>query len=115
MRKLDEMGIAVMAIEQQLDLSIPENKAMLAIFLALPEIDNDRRSMKVVEGMRASVKAGRWCHRAPVGYNNSGDQSNKPLLILSDKAPRIREAFKSVLKGRSQEGTSGKRMQHYEE
>ena len=38
LRTLDKMGIQVQAIEQPLDMSIPENKAMLAIFLAIPEI-----------------------------------------------------------------------------
>ncbi len=42
-RTLKNLEITVQAIEQQTDLSIPENKAMLALFLAIPEIDNERR------------------------------------------------------------------------
>jgi len=45
-RQLKEMGIEVQAIEQPIDFSIPESKAMLAINLVFPEIDNDRRSIK---------------------------------------------------------------------
>ena len=33
------------AIEQPLDLSIPENKIMLAFYLASPEVENDRRPL----------------------------------------------------------------------
>ena len=47
LRRLDKLGIQVQAIEQPIDMSIPENKAMLALFLAIPEIDNDRRSIKI--------------------------------------------------------------------
>ena len=49
LRQLDAMGIAVQAIQQPIDMSIPENKAMLAMYLSIPEIDNDR---KVNQGQR---------------------------------------------------------------
>ena len=56
LRQLDAMGISVQAIQQPIDMSIPENKAMLAMYLSIPEIDNDRKSIKVKEGMRAAQK-----------------------------------------------------------
>ena len=34
------------AIEQPLDLTIPENKIMLAFYIAAPEVENDRRSRR---------------------------------------------------------------------
>ena len=60
LRRLESYGITSQAIEQPIDMTIPENKAMLAIFLTLPEIDNDRRSIKIRGGVRAALKAGRW-------------------------------------------------------
>ncbi len=68
LRRLKEMGIDVHAIEQPIDMSIPENKAMLALFLAIPEIDNERRSIKIKGGIRGALKSGRWCRVAPIGY-----------------------------------------------
>ncbi len=38
-----KLGIEPQAIEQPVDLSIPENKMMLALYLAAPEVKNDRR------------------------------------------------------------------------
>jgi site-specific DNA recombinase len=70
-RTLKKLGITVQAIEQQIDPSIPENLAMLALFLAIPEIDNERRSIKIKGGMQAALKAGRWCRKAPRGYRNA--------------------------------------------
>jgi len=32
------------AIEQPLDLSVPESKTILAIYLSMPEVENDRRA-----------------------------------------------------------------------
>ena len=42
-RQLENLGIVVNAIEQPIDMTIPENKAMLAMHLAIPEIENERR------------------------------------------------------------------------
>ena len=100
--RLAKYGIDMIAVQQPIDLSIPENKAILAIYLAMPEIDNIRRSMKVKEGMRAALKSGRWCGSAPRGYKNSRDAINKPIIIASDDAKHIRKAFKLVSEGETQ-------------
>ncbi len=103
LRRLESYGITSHAIEQPIDMSIPENKAMLAIFLCLPEIDNDRRSIKIKGGVRAALKAGRWSRIAPIGYLNTRDKNNKPLIVPSpEKAPLIRMAYEDVLSGISQ-------------
>ena len=103
LRKLHEMGIEVCAIEQPLDLSIPESKAMLALYLAIPEIDNDRRSMKIRGGMRAALKDGRWCRVAPRGYRNSRDPLNKPIIV-PDKTTS--KAVKHIFELASEESPS---------
>jgi site-specific DNA recombinase len=54
-------GIIPMAIEQQLDLTIPEQKLMLAVYLSMPEVENDRRGLNVKYGMRpAGRKDAGW-------------------------------------------------------
>jgi site-specific DNA recombinase len=101
-RRLNEIGIEPQAIEQPIDISIPETKAMLAIYLALPEIDNDRRSMKIKSGIRGAWKAGRWTHHAPRGYKNSRDEQNKPLLVPNEEAKHVKYIFQEISKGKSQ-------------
>jgi len=101
-RTLKNLGITVQAIEQQTDMSIPENKAMLALFLAIPEIDNERRSIKIKGGMQAALKAGRWCRQAPRGYKNSRDEENKPMIIPGKDAQYIKSLFDGVAAGKSQ-------------
>jgi hypothetical protein len=49
---LRKFGVEPQAIEQPLDLSIPENKMMLAFYLAAPEVENDRWALNVFYGMR---------------------------------------------------------------
>ena len=64
---LREIDVEPQAIEQPLDLSIPENKMMLAFYLAAPEVENDRRALNVFYGMRRARKEGRYMGLAPSG------------------------------------------------
>ena len=101
-RTLEKYGVEVQAIEQPIDMRIPENKAMLAMFLAIPEIDNERRSIKIRGGIRAALKSGRWSRMAPLGYKNSRDENNKPIVIVGHNANLIQNAFKEFSEGKPQ-------------
>jgi len=65
----------------------------------MPEVDNDRRSIKIKEGMREAIKQGRWCRKAPVGYKNARDDNNKPIIIPSKDARHIKKLFQMVKNG----------------
>jgi site-specific DNA recombinase len=99
---LKQMGISCNAIEQPLDMKVPENKLILSVYLTIPEIDNDRRSIKIKGGMRGALKAGRWCRKAPIGFNNSRDIHNKPIIVSNEDANVIVKAFTMVSTGFSQ-------------
>lgn len=96
---LDKHGVEPQAIEQPLDLTIPENKIMLAFYLAAPEVENDRRALNVTVGMRRAKKEGRWMATAPKGYKNIRDENNRPIIVPSEDAPIIKWAFEEVAKG----------------
>jgi site-specific DNA recombinase len=100
--RLKKYGTLPNAVEQPLTLdgSNPEQKALLAFYLALPEIENDRRSIKITGGIRGAWKAGRWTHKAPVGYKNSRDEENKPLLRPSQFSSIVSEIFEEVAGGK---------------
>jgi site-specific DNA recombinase len=100
--RLRKLGISPQAIEQPIDPTIPENKAILAMFLVIPEIDNDRRSIKIRGGIRAALKAGRWCRCAPFGYRNARDMDNRPIIVPDTHAETVRWAFAQVAEGRAQ-------------
>jgi len=93
---LRKHGITAEAIEQPLDLNIPENLLMLSIYLATPQIDNMRRSIKIKGGIREALKCGRWVRKAPIGYKNSRDEQNKPIIVPSEKATLVKLAFASI-------------------
>ena len=94
---LKNYGIEPQAIEQPLDLSIPENKLMLAIYLSTPEVENDRRALNVLHGMRRARKEGRWMASAPIGYKNSVTENGKKQIVPKEpEASILRKSFEQI-------------------
>jgi len=99
---LKRMGTNPQAVEQPLDLNIPENKLMLALYLAIPEIENDRRSLNTQMGMRRAKKEGNWSGRAPLGYKNKSYEDGKKYIAPEEPyAYAIKWAFQELSLGMS--------------
>ena len=97
---LGKLGAEPQAIEQPLDLSIPENKMMLAVYLAAPEVENDRRALNVFHGMRRAKKEGRWMATAPIGYiNRITPEGKKHIAPHPVNAPIMVEVFEQIAAG----------------
>ncbi len=96
---LHKLGVEPQAMEQPLDLSVPENKIMLAFYLAAPEVENDRRSLNVIAGMRRAMKDGRYCTTAPKGYKNARNDTNRPIIVPGNDAHLVRWLFEEVASG----------------
>lgn len=97
---LNKLGIEPQAVEQPLDLSIPENKMMLAIYLAAPEVENDRRALNTFYGMRRARKEGRLMGKAPFGYINRSKEDGRKYVALKDpEASAMQWAFNEIAKG----------------
>lgn len=97
---LRKLGVEPQAIEQPLDLSIPENKMTLAFYLVAPEVENDRRALNVFHGMRRAKKEGRYVSQAPVGYaNRSKEDGSKYIALKEPEASIMRCAFHELSKG----------------
>jgi len=94
---LNNYIIEPQAIEQPLDLTIPENKIMLAFYLAAPEVENDRRALNVVVGMRRAKKEGRWMGTAPKGYKNVRID-DKPTIVTNENARHVKWVFHEINK-----------------
>ncbi len=97
---LRKLGVEPQGVEQPLDLSIPENKMMLAFYLAAPEVENDRRALNVFHGMRRAKKEGRWMGTAPMGYSNkAGEDGRKFIAPKEPEASLLKWAFHEVACG----------------
>lgn len=94
---LRKLGVEPQAIEQPLDLTVPENKMMLAFYLAAPEVENDRRALNTLHGMRRAKKEGRWMGQAPVGYSNKITEEGKKYIAIEPKQAAIMKwAFETL-------------------
>ncbi len=100
LNKIRALGIKIVSVEQDVDDSIPENLLLQAVYMTVPEIENKRRALNVVSGMRRAMKEGRWPWKAPVGYINSRDENGKIVVGVDPvKAPYIRKIFEEIIKG----------------
>ena len=97
---LRKLGVEPQAIEQPLDLAVPENKLMLAFYLAAPEVENDRRALNVLMGMRKAKKEGRYMGPAPVGFANKVTEDGKKYIAPKEpEASIVSWAFKTINEG----------------
>ncbi len=100
-KDLKKLGVEPQAIEQPLDFEIPESKIMLAIYLAAPEVDNDRRALNVFHGIRRAKKEGRWLGNCLRGYINTRDENNRPIIAPENGKQQelVQKAFKEFATG----------------
>jgi len=80
-KQLKKYGVEPQAIEQPLDFEIPESKLMLAVYLAAPEVDNDRRALNTFHGMRRAKKEGRWMGSCLRGYKHTRDEKDRKIIL----------------------------------
>lgn len=98
---LRSFGMEPQAIEQPLDLTIPENKMMLAFYLAAPEVENDRRALNIFHGMRRAKKEGRWVATAPTGYVNKTTEDGRKYIRPNEPLAGImKHAFSEIATGK---------------
>jgi site-specific DNA recombinase len=98
---LNKLGIEPQAIEQPLDLAVPENKLMLAFYLAAPEVENDRRALNVIVGMRKAKREGRFIGKAPKGYINlRNERGIARIELVPEEAKHIKWVFNEIAKGK---------------
>lgn len=99
-KHLRGIGIAPQSIEQPIDYNIPENLFMLAMYLANPDVDNQRRSIKVKGGIRQGLKQGRWSYKAFLGYKSVLDENKRNKIVPDpEKAWIVQTIFEQVSNG----------------
>ena len=95
-RMFRNWGIEVNAVEQTLDLSNPDNKMMLSIYLVAPEIENDKISQRTKAGMYKAAKEGAWIGRVPFGYKRCRVDEKYASLESNENSEIVIEMFKQA-------------------
>ncbi len=89
-KKFNDWGITLNAMEQPLDLSDPNNKMLLAMYLVMPEVENDNISLRTKDGMYRATKEGAFLGTPPYGYRrvrygkHASMEPNKDSQFVSD-------------------------------
>jgi len=98
--QLHKLGIEPQAIEQPLNMEIPEQKFLLALYLTAPEVENDRRALNIIAGIRKAMKDGRYMGSAPYGYKHARNEANRPCIVPSIKEQAlVQMAFEMMATG----------------
>ena len=97
-KALDNLDVKISTVEQPIDLSSPDSKVLLSIYLTLPEVENDKNSIRTTEGSRRARIEGCWTGTAPKGYENCR-VNDKSTLKPSESAPYILECFERLSLG----------------
>ena len=99
-REFREQGIEINAVEQPLDFSQPDSKVMLAVYLVIPEVENDKIGIRTKEGLRRAMKEGCFVGTAPKGYYLVRTESGKSTLAIDECiASLITKSFKDYATG----------------
>lgn len=99
-REFKNIGIEIKSVEQPLDLEIPDSKLLLAVYLSLPEVENDKTSIRVRDASRKAMIDGCFMGIHPIGYlnhrNEQGKSTLKPDPVI---APLIKKVFEEYATG----------------
>jgi DNA invertase Pin-like site-specific DNA recombinase len=88
------------AIDQPIDFDVPESIVMLAVYLSIPEAENNRRGRNASDGIRRARKMGRWSGKAPMGYINQSTQDGRKVMRPKQpQADLIKWAFEQFATG----------------
>lgn len=94
---LSRCGIVLRSVMENID-ETSTGKFMENMFAAVAQFDNDVRADRTREGLRERVRQGLWAWAPPMGY-----KSSTPCMIVdSEKAPFIKQAFELYSTGNSQ-------------
>lgn len=104
-REFNSIGIEVNASEQYLDMTNPDNKMVLSIYLTAGEVERDKISGRTKDGTYQAKREGYYASRAPYGYDSFRDgnkskrgtsKGKRSMLIPNTYAEFVTRAFQEV-------------------
>ncbi len=90
--QLKKQGVNLQAATQPTDTSTPSGKLQQNIQFIFSEYDNQLRREKSVAGMKEAMNGGRWCGKAPFGYEIVRKEG-KNVIELNEKGRIFKKAF----------------------
>lgn len=104
-----EQGLAVIGVLANIGVRVqsitePTNedafgKAIRNIMLVVAQLNNDVKSERTTDGMKAAVEAGRWPWKAPIGYAHMVVGGKKGLVLIESFKPLLSSLFDEAATG----------------
>ncbi len=99
-RIFNSMNIEVNSIENNINFENSDWPLLLAMYCACAQVENFKIIRRTRDGIRESLKKGRWPNTAPRGYKHKRiSKSETRMEIDEEKAENVRRAFKEVALG----------------
>ena len=99
-RELLDMGVEPNAIEEELNFESSSWPVLLGAYIGIAQSDNIARSKATKDGIRGTLKKGKWSNKAPRGYKNVRETKHNCYIVIDPAtAPSITKAFTELSKG----------------
>lgn len=96
----DELGVEINSMESTIDFNGAEWSTLLGIYCGVAHTEDIKISKRTMDGIHGTLLKGKWSNRAPRGYKNVRyAKHDTEVIIDSDTAPRVIEAFEEVARG----------------
>ncbi len=90
-RALQAQNVRLLSVSEQFDDRTASGRWHENTLSVNAQYDNDQRSERTKDGMMTALCAGKWCHKAPIGYVNS--EAPGGLSVDPGRANLVRTAF----------------------
>ena len=97
---LKKLNISLVSVTEAFDDS-PSGKLQETMLAAFAQFDNDVRSQRTAEGLKARALKGLWSGKSPWGYVNTKDKlGNKIIIPHPERAPVVKMIFEKHITGK---------------
>jgi DNA invertase Pin-like site-specific DNA recombinase len=96
---LNKVGVRLLSVTEPIEDS-STGRLMESVLAGFAQFDNDVRTERTVNGLRARAEQGGWTTYAPLGYKNSRDSLGRPTLTPDpETAPLVGKIFERYATG----------------
>ena len=96
----EKLGVEINALESHIDFTGTEWATLLSLYCGVAQTERAKISRRTKDGIRKSLKEGKYVQKAPIGYLNQRVSLNETHLMIDEKiAPVIEDVFKEIAKG----------------
>ena len=111
--KFEALGVEINSLESHIDFTGTEWATLLSLYCGVAHTEDEKISRRTKDGIRKSLKEGKYPQKAPIGYVNHRVSQNETYLMKDEKtAPIVEEVFREIAHGIEVTESIRKKYQH---